>query len=537
MVLGINSSLSQSANDKYWVKFKDKSNNEYSIERPEEFLSPRSLERRTKQGIQINEQDLPVSKIYLDSLMNRGITILNTSKWFNSAVIKSEDVSLPETLEALDFIVDYEKVYSELNLKSKISKFNSNIFKGQLLRNTYYGMGFEQISLSQGNFLHEMGYKGKGLIIAVLDAGFYGANYYPAFDSLWDKSRILGYRNFVDDQQNIFESHPHGMYVLSIMGGNIPGQLVGTAPESSYWLLRSEDTSSEFLIEEDNWIAAAEFADSIGADIINSSLGYYEFDDPEMNHTYQDLDGKSTRVSIGANIASSKGILVVASAGNEGNDPWHYILAPSDAIGVLSIGAVDSLNNKAEFSSFGPSSDGRIKPDVTAMGKADAFQGTSGFIVRGNGTSFSSPVVAGLSACLWQSFPEAKSSDIADAIQRSARNYYSPDAGVGYGTANFLLAYQYLKVLNSNELEQKVILFPNPVDDYFTILVPNDPASGIEMKLYNSTGQMVKQESYKSTDQVIFFATITGLSSLSSGTYLLKVFTREKTFTNKIIKL
>ena len=537
MLLGINSSLSQSSNDKYWVNFKDKSNNKYSLERPEEFLSSRSLERRSKQGIQINEQDLPVSIVYLDSLKDLGITILNTSKWLNSAVIKSEHVLLPEALEALDFIIDYEKVYSELNLKSKISKFNSNILEDQLFRNSYYGMGFEQISLSQGNYLHDMGYRGKGLLIAVLDAGFYGADYLAAFDSLWDKSRILGYRNFVDDQQNIFESHPHGMYVLSIMGGIIPGQLVGTAPESSYWLLRSEDTSSEFLIEEDNWIAAAEFADSVGADIINSSLGYYEFDDPEMNHTYEDLDGKSTRVSIGANIASSKGMLVVASAGNEGNDPWHYILAPSDAIGVLSIGAVDSLNNKANFSSFGPSSDGRIKPDVTAMGKADAFQGTSGYIVRGNGTSFSSPVVAGLSACLWQSFPDAKSSDIANAIQRSARNYYSPDAGVGYGTANFILAYQYLKVLNSNELQQEVSLFPNPVEDYFTILVPNDPASGIEIKIFNSTGQLVKQESYKSADQVIFFTTISGLSSLGSGTYFLKVFTGEKTFTNKIIKL
>ncbi|MDX2444995.1 MAG: S8 family serine peptidase [Bacteroidales bacterium] len=537
ILLGVNISFSQSTIDKYWIKFIDKSNNNYSLERPEEFLSARSLERRSRQNIEITEQDLPVSQLYLDSLKSIGIKVLNTSKWFNSAVVKSEDLVLPDAFESLSFIIEYQKVFSEISLKSKIEKFNSTISKGQVTNNSLYGMGYEQISLSQGNFLHELGYRGEGIMIAVLDAGFYNANYLPAFDSLWANSQILGHRNFVDDQQNIFESHPHGMYVLSIMGGNIPGQLVGTAPDASFWLLRSEDTSSEFLIEEDNWVAAAEFADSIGADIINSSLGYYEFDDPEMNHSYADMDGKSTRVSIGANIASSKGILVVASAGNEGNDPWHYIIAPSDAEGVLSIGAVDSLDNKAEFSSFGPSSDGRIKPDVTSMGKADAFQGTNGYVVRGNGTSFSSPVLAGLAACLWQGFPQASNFDIAEAIIKSARYYSSPDASVGHGTANFLLAYQHLKVLYSSNFHNEASLFPNPVDDYFTIIVPNDPNSGIEMRLFNSAGQLVRQDSFKSTDQEIFITTTSGLSNLNSGTYILKIFTGNETYTKKIIKL
>ena len=533
----VNSTFSQSIGDKYWVKFRDKTNNDYSLERPEEFLSSRSLERRSRQEIQIDESDLPVSRVYLDSLKSLGITILNTSKWLNSAVIKSEHILLPDTLKSLSFVVDYQKVYSTQIIKSAINKFNSNISLGQKRFESEYGMAYEQISLSNGNFLHEMGYKGKGIMIAVLDAGFYHANSLPAFDSLWIQSRIIGYRNFVDDQQNIFESHPHGMYVLSIMGGNVPGQLVGTAPEASYWLLRSEDTSSEFLIEEDNWIAAAEFADSIGADIINSSLGYYEFDDPEMNHSYADMDGKSTRVSIGANIASSKGILVVASAGNEGNKSWHYIIAPSDAENVLSIGAVDSLDNKAAFSSFGPSSDGRVKPDITAMGQADAFQGINGFIARGSGTSFSSPVVAGLAACLWQSFPYIKNTELSEAIVRSSRYFHSPDSGVGHGTANFLLAYHYLKALNSTDLEQKLSLFPNPVYDSFTIIVPNESKAGIELRIFNLTGQLVRQESFNSTDQEIFITTITGMSQLSSGTYFLKINTENKTYSNKIVKL
>ncbi|RLD33586.1 MAG: hypothetical protein DRI73_05250, partial [Bacteroidetes bacterium] len=313
--------------DKYRITFRDKANNKYSLERPDEFLSQRSLERRARQKILINETDLPVSGFYLDSLSKLGIEVINFSKWFNTALVKSDQNTFPDILNNLDFITDKKKVFSSSVQKSAIYKFNSEIMAVESPVNSYYGYAKEQISLSNGQFLHNKDYKGDGMVIAVIDAGFFKANELPAFTTLWGNSSILGTRNFVDDNVNVFNAHPHGMYVLSIIGGNIPGTLVGTAPESSFWLIRSEDTSSEFPIEEDNWVAAAELADSVGADVINSSLGYYEFDDPSMNYTYTDMDGKTTRVTQGAEIASSKGIFISVSAGNEGNKNWHYIIA------------------------------------------------------------------------------------------------------------------------------------------------------------------------------------------------------------------
>ena len=529
--------ISAQSKDKYRITFRDKANNKYSLEKPDEFLSQRSLERRSRQKIEINESDLPVSDFYLDSLSKLGIEVINFSKWFNSALVKSSQNNFPDIINNLDFIIDKEKVFSSSVQKSAIQKFNSEIIAVESPVISNYGYAKEQISLSNGQFLHNKGYKGKGMLIAVIDAGFYKANELPAFVPLWDNSSILGTRNFVDDNVNVFNAHPHGMYVLSIIGGNIPGTLVGTAPESSFWLIRSEDTSSEFLIEEDNWIAAAELADSVGADVINSSLGYYEFDDPSMNHTYTDMDGKTTRVTQGAEIASSKGIFVSVSAGNEGNDNWHYIIAPSDAPNVLSIGAVDSLDQKAYFSSFGPSADGRVKPDVTAMGRADAFQGTSGAIVRGNGTSFSSPVIAGLATCLWQAFPNISSLELNEAIRKSGRNYHNPNDGIGYGTADFLMAYYYLQSQNISETGNELTIFPNPVLDYVRIIIPQTIETTIDINILNSTGQLIKQVKVQGSGSNFEIIRISELDNLIQGTYLIKIYAGNTIYSGKIIKL
>lgn len=531
------SNFAHSQKNKYWVKFRDKANNEYSVDRPEEFLSSRSLERRSKQNINIVESDLPVTQLYIDSLLNLGVEVLYTSKWFNSAVIKSTDSLLIDSLESFEFIVEKQKVYGTPVMKSAISKFQFSPYETTHATISDYGFAREQIYLCNGQFLHDLGFCGQGLVIAVIDAGFYHVNLLPAFDSLWMNSRILGTRNFVDDDYEIYEAHPHGMYVLSIIGGNIPQQLVGTAPKASYWLLRSEDTSSEFLVEEDNWIAAAEFADSVGADIINSSLGYYVFDDPEMNHTYADMDGKTTRVSRGATMAASKGMLVVVSAGNEGNKPWHYLIAPSDAENVLGIGAVDSLNRKAIFSSFGPSADGRIKPDITAMGVANAFQGITGEINRGNGTSFSSPVIAGLAACLWQSFPEQNSLTISKAIISSALNFSAPNTSIGHGTPDFALAYNYLKVMNSYDQKGSASVYPNPFTDHLTIILQKEPNDDVAIEFFNSFGQLIKKESYDSMGSSVFITTLNNLTQLSSGNYILRITSGNNISNNRIIKI
>ena len=523
--------------DKYRITFRDKGNNKYSLEKPDEFLSPRSLERRAKQKIEINETDLPVSGFYLDSLSKLGIEVINFSKWFNSALVKSDLSSFPDILNNLDFIIAQKKVFSSSVQKSAIQKFNSEIIAVESPVISAYGYAKEQINLSNGQFLHNKGFKGNGMLIAVIDAGFYKANELPAFTPLWDNSSILGTRNFVDDKVDIFNAHPHGMYVLSIIGGNIPGTLVGTAPESSFWLIRSEDTSSEFPIEEDNWVAAAELADSVGADVINSSLGYYEFDDPSMNYTYKDMDGKTTRVTQGAEIASSKGIFISVSAGNEGNKNWHYIIAPSDAPNVLSIGAVDSLDQKASFSSFGPSADGRVKPDVTAMGLANAFQSINGTIARGSGTSFSSPVLAGLATCLWQAFPNISSLELNEAIKKSGRNYHSPNDSIGYGTTDFLFAYYFLKSQSTSETGDELTIFPNPFIDYVTIIIPQAIVTTIDIKILNLTGQIIRQKYIQGTGSSIEIIRFSELGNLIQGTYIIKINAGNNIYSSKIIKL
>ncbi len=529
--------ISSQTKDKYRITFRDKANNKYSLEKPDEFLSARSLERRARQKIEINESDLPVSDFYLDSLSKLGIEVINFSKWFNSALVKSDQSTFPDIINSLDFIITRKKVFSSSVQKSAIQKFNSEIIVEESPVTSNYGYGKEQINLSNGQFLHNKGYKGNGMLIAVIDAGFFKANELPAFVPLWNNSSILGTRNFVDDNVNVFNAHPHGMYVLSIIGGNIPGTLVGTAPESTFWLIRSEDTSSEFPIEEDNWVAAAELADSVGADVINSSLGYYEFDDPSMNYTYTDMDGKTTRVTQGAEIASSKGIFISVSAGNEGNKNWHYIIAPSDAPHVLSIGAVDSLDQKAYFSSFGPSADGRVKPDVTAMGQADAFQGINGNIVRGSGTSFSSPVLAGLATCLWQAFPNISNLELNEAIKKSSSNYNSPNDGIGYGTADFLLAYYFLQSQSTSNPRDELTIFPNPFIDYVSIIIPQAIETTIDIKILNSTGQIIRQKEIQGSGSSIEIIRFSELGNLIQGTYILKIKAGSRIYSGKIIKL
>ncbi|MBN1819545.1 MAG: S8 family serine peptidase, partial [Prolixibacteraceae bacterium] len=373
----------------------------------------------------------------------------------------------------------------------------------------------------------------EGLQIAVLDAGFYKANEFPVFDSLWINNRILGTKDFVNDTSDFFVQHYHGMSVLSIMGGNVPGELIGTAPEASYWLIRSEDGATEFLIEEDNWVAAAEFADSVGADIINSSLGYYLFDDSTMDHSYADMDGQTTRVSRGANIAASRGMLVVASAGNEGNDPWKYIIAPADGDDVIAVAATDRQNEAAVFTSYGPASDGDVKPNVAAIGYNTIIQRSNGSIGTGSGTSYSGPIIAGMAACLWQSNPEAKASEIKKAIEKSANLYSTPDSLLGYGIPDFMLADQILKLSGIQSLSKDLdfMAFPNPFSDRIMILAREIfPGVELNIRIVDVSGRIIK-EFTEFSESII---TLTGLEDLSNGFYSLVITTEEN---NTVIKL
>ncbi len=463
--------FTQVAPDKYWVKFTDKNNSPYSIDNPLQFLSQRAIDRRLKQNIPVVENDIPVNQSYIDSVKAAGATVLTVSKWFNSVTVYAADQSIIDIINSYSFVLSTQKIGQGISSTETKPFFENESFDTivkpntgikSLLSNVYdYGQALNQIQMLNGDSLHNLGYDGDGIVIAVLDAGFLNVNSLSAFDSLWNNGQILGWRDFVSPQNpNIFNSHYHGCMVLSTMGANLPGQMVGTSPKASFWLLRTEDAATEYLIEELNWVSGAEFADSLGADVINSSLGYTEFDDPSQNHTYADMDGNTTTITIGADIAASKGILVCNSAGNSGGSAWQYIGAPADGDSVFSIGAVTASGSYASFSSTGPTSDGRLKPNVVAQGSGSTIISPwSGNVSSGSGTSFSSPITAGMVACLRQANPAKSNIEIMTAVEQSSSLYTNPTQQMGYGIPDYVLANTILSTPDTLNVQLQLKVF------------------------------------------------------------------------------
>jgi hypothetical protein len=539
--------MAQVAPDKYWVKFTDKNNSPYSVNNPSAFLSERAIERRVQFDIAIVENDLPVNPQYIQAVANIGVTLLNTSKWFNSVTIYTTDINALNAINQLPFVESVVKVSGKAKNSKDIEKpffayesYNTvpdENYKSQSSVNSYnYGSAYNQIHMLNGEALHDMGYDGAGKIIAVLDAGFLNTNIIDAFDSLWNNGQILGTRDFVSPlNPNIFDSHYHGTMVLSTMGANWPGQIVGTAPKASYWLIRTEDGDSEYLIEELNWVSGAEFADSLGADIINSSLGYTTFDNPSQDHSYSDMDGNTAPVTIGADIAVSKGMIVVNSAGNSGGSFWQYIGAPADGDSVFSIGAVNGSGNYASFSSTGPTFDGRMKPNVVAQGQGSAIvEPWSGTLSSGSGTSFSSPITAGMVACLWQANPTKRNTEIMEAIQLSGSQANNPDYYLGYGIPDYGLANSILTVIEKKESPYGLLtVYPNPFDDEITLKVQDLNSVLSRVEFMDITGKTVIAMDYSlnPTNTVLIH-----LDDLPAGFYLLKV-TMDKGYeTKKLLK-
>ncbi len=520
----------------YWVAFTNKNNSSYSFSKPREFLSERAIERRTAQGIAIDSLDLPVNQSYIDQVVREGVSFVHASKWLNGITVKVEIDGFENKMQELPFVQEVQLTKPETQTKSAFNKFNEPKSADVFLDNDeLYGTSVSQLNISNGQFLHDEGYKGKGMQIAVLDAGFYNADTYEAFDSLWINNQILGTKDFVDTTA-FFSTDDHGMSVLSCMGGNLPGELLGTAPDAGYWLIRSEDDGSEFLIEEDNWVAAAEFADSVGVDVINSSLGYSVFDDESMNHSYAEMDGKTTRVTRGAEIAASRGMLVFVSVGNEGDDPWKYLSAPSDAESVIAVGAVNKDSVPAYFTSYGPAADGRIKPNVSTIGWNTVLLKSNGTVGTANGTSFSSPVMAGLGACLWQANPQATAKEIKYAIERSAHLLATPDSLLGYGIPNFELAEDYLKSLTSVsdiQVENQWLVYPNPFKAELNIQYKGDILSGnVDISLYTVDGRLLTQKRVSGAQQILLKNT----QALPSGLLILKIKTDDYTESLKLVK-
>lgn len=465
----------QIAPDIYYVQFTDKANSPYSLNNPEAFLSQRAIERRQKQQIQYEENDLPVNPAYLQGVAQTGATLLFPTKWLNGVTVNLTDPSILNQINSLPYVVSVRQLSNHSQGKIyKVKDYFANEYiqreLPQLKLNprsgSYdYGNGYIQINQINGIPLHEAGFRGQGMVIAVIDAGFVDADTHIAFDSLRNEGRLLGVKDFVHPGGNVYTESSHGTSVLSTMAANVSGQLIGTAPKASYYLLRSEYVYYEQLVEEFNWASAAEYADSLGVDVINSSLGYIDFDYPQWTHSYEDMDGQTCPATKAANVAASKGILVVNSAGNSGSsNTFPYMGAPADGEGVFSIGAVTSSGTRASFSSIGPTSDGRIKPDVMAMGQQTALANGNNNFTYGSGTSFSSPVIAGMSACLWQSRPTFTSFEIREAIRMSADKAANPDNFYGYGIPDYTFAGSLLASIDIGQQQEKLLvrITPNP---------------------------------------------------------------------------
>jgi hypothetical protein len=474
----------------YTLWLKDKGGSPYSLAKPLDFLSQRSLDRRAKQGFALNETDLPVSPQYLQALRHDSLKILFTSKWLNTVTVETMDSLFADKLSKYPFVDALHRV----RFVGKTEEFQQS----QLDPFIPYGNGFYQINLHKGQFLHQQGYQGQGMQIAIIDAGFFKADSLYAFDYLRKRQGILKTWDFAEGNDSVYEDATHGMQVFSIIGGRLDGKLVGTAPEADFYLLRSEVAQSEYPVEEFGWVAALEWADSAGADVVNSSLGYSNFNDSTLDHTWDQLDGSTVPASRAAGMAAGKGMIVVSSAGNSGNSPWHFINVPADAKDILAVGAVDDLNRPAGFTSYGPSHDGRVKPDVSALGYQSVVASTKDSqIATVNGTSSAAPVITGLVTCLWQEFPNKTSYEIMDAVRKSSSLYDRPSNRLGYGIPDFLLAQEILR--ESSDENHIISVYPNPFKDGFRARYYATGSGRATIYLTDALGRVIWQQDQFST--------------------------------------
>ncbi len=433
------------------VFFTDKNETPFSLANPTAYLSARAVERRTKYNISVDSTDLPLITRYVDSIVKAGtVTLLGRSRWLNAVIIQTTDANAIAKINSFPFVKSVSNVALQANTTLPPDKFAviptaETPFVQQRNEQTAadtfnYGSSSNQIKIHKGEFLHNIGARGQGMLMAFLDAGFFGFQTNQFFDSARVRNQFLGTWDFVAGNASVNEDNAHGMQCFSTVGAYRPGVFVGSCPEAKYFLLRTEDAATEQIIEEYNWALGAEYADSAGVDVISSSLGYTTFDNSSFNHTYAEMNGNTTVISRMADLAAKKGMLVVNSAGNDGNSAWKYIGAPADGDSVLAVGAVNGSGIIASFSSYGPTSDGQIKPDVVSVGSGTTVSTTSGTVGSGSGTSFSGPNMAGLATALWQLFPEFNNYRIITTLHKASDKYTTPGDRYGYGLPNMKTA-------------------------------------------------------------------------------------------------
>ncbi len=523
-------SAQEIADGVYWVYFKDKQGNGYNMTQPEEFLSDRSVNRRALQNLAVDHRDLPVNQTYVQGIRALGVEIRHTSRWLNGVAMAPLDASGFQEVLDLAYTDTVPWIPPDQNQyypsPSGASRFNDPL---DIPPSYAYGIATEQVRMLRTDLLHQKGYTGSGVWIAVLDAGFRNVDSLPSFENLRDEGRILETRNYVNDLPVYRLPSSHGMYVLSTMGAEWDGNMVGTAPHASYLLCTTEDGDRETRLEEIAWIAAAEYADSLGVDVINTSLGYSDFDGVDFDYTYRDLDGVSSFISRAASLTASRGMVACNSAGNEGNGPWYYITPPADAFDILSVGAADSTGLIAPFSSRGPSYDARIKPDVTAMGLASGLQSIYGGVTRGNGTSFSSPILAGSVASLWQAYPELPARELIHRIRQSGDRHKNPDVTYGFGLPNFNMAYHAISRVPAGFPAGEMELWPNPAREHLIIRIPEEITGDQEIRFYDMQGRI------RYTTSSGFPGDIFLPPDLRNGMYIVEIRTRSTVYRSRLI--
>jgi serine protease AprX len=523
-------------NKRYLIYFTDKEGTPYSLSSPEEFLSPRALERRQAQQIPIQVRDLPVNPAYATGLAEKGAEVIYTTRWFNGAVVACSD-SVLELIMDLPYVVNTERLnrHSQSNVDVQRNEDSMSV----LSVNEYdYGFAGNQIKMLGAELMHEQGFTGEGKVIAVFDAGFTNVEQLTAFSHLEEEGRMLGFYDFVANVEGQHGEHSHGTRVLSCLAADMPGYVRGTAPKASYYLFRTEDAASEYKIEEAYWLIAAERADSLGVDVINSSLGYNQFDDTTLSYTTSQLNGATAIITRAATMAAGTGMLVVNSAGNQGRDAaWEgLIVFPADADSIIAVGAVQPDSTYVTFSSHGPTADGRIKPDLAAQGVEVAVVDTDGNIITVNGTSFASPLLCGMAAATWQAFPHLTNMQLIELLKLSGSQYSNPDNMLGYGIPSFGRALAIAGVKPYDQVE--IMLYPTFVQEEQVKLrfkTPLRSANQTSIMVTDITGRLISYEEMRMLND---HEASLGLNTvtLPKGMYFVKVLSEGRNSVFRFIK-
>jgi len=524
------SSVATAQVNRYMVFFKDKAGTSYSTSAPKAFLSQRAIDRRIQQDIAITEQDFPVNAGYVQSVAATGASVFFPTRWMNGVLVQC-DVSVLTAVQALSFVDHVEWVAPNARLANGRKKNNKAVKAQEAQAKTQ-----AQLQLIGLDEMQEAGYKGENMLVAIFDGGFPGVNTATPFHHLIQENRIdlLASHDFVGNTDNVFQYDEHGTEVFSVIAANQDGVFTGGSYEANYQLYVTEDTDSEYRIEEYNWLFAAERADSAGVDIVNSSLGYYDFDDATMNYAKNAMDGKTTVISQAAQWAADRGMVIVCSAGNEGATAWQIITAPADAKDVLAVASVTSGGARSASSSIGPSADGRIKPDVAAMGVSTSIIRPDGTTSIATGTSLSAPLITSLAAGVWERYPKLSNKEVIDVIRKSASQAKNPDNLLGYGIPNFRAVVNYIEQMPQ---EDTFDVYPNPVNHDTLTIRPFDPnqVATCRLELLSAQGAVVFQG--ETTFSWLNRAYTVNLAPVSSGYYVLRVTWGDKRFTYKLIKI